>query len=141
VDTIIEPLFRQLSQNLEINARRPTAKGYKGGPAGQVANVADLIKQDLERGDARLLASAKKAKRLHSGQLADGGAGGCPNGPRAGPPISATFDPFACAGGPGEMTDPLRDFDFKISDRQFRRRIFNEIDELARAVNLSFFCP
>jgi hypothetical protein len=28
VDTIIEPLFRQLSQNLEINARRPTAKGY-----------------------------------------------------------------------------------------------------------------
>jgi hypothetical protein len=29
VDTIIEPLFRQLSQNLEINARRPTAKGYR----------------------------------------------------------------------------------------------------------------
>jgi hypothetical protein len=28
VDTIIEPLYRQLSQNLEINARRPTAKGY-----------------------------------------------------------------------------------------------------------------
>jgi hypothetical protein len=29
VDTIIEPLFRQTAiANVEINARRPTAKGY-----------------------------------------------------------------------------------------------------------------